>query len=113
MDHSGQYKVVILETDKAQRDYLRSIVSTWGYTPFIFEKETICLDNLSPLNPDLVISGSLPVQRTCRFINTIKIKNFQLPIMIISSDEEIRDYIGTNGFADRSAGAPLCGSRSV
>jgi hypothetical protein len=52
-------KIVILEADQQRRDYIRSLVSDRGYVPYIFEKETICLDNLQPLDPDLVISGPL------------------------------------------------------
>ena len=58
-----QSKIVILEADQYRRDYLRSIVSERGYIPYIFEKETICLDNLLPLDPDLVISGPLSNER--------------------------------------------------
>ena len=53
----AQSKIVILEADQQRREYIRSIVSDRDYIPYIFEKETICLDNLQPLDPDLVISG--------------------------------------------------------
>jgi len=94
------YKIIILETNHERRDFLRSLISGWGYTPFSFERETICLDNLSSLKPDLVIAGDLPLERTFRFINALKMRNSSLPILIISGDHTIQDFINTNGFDD-------------
>jgi len=93
-------KIVILEADQNRRDYIRSIVSNRGYVPYIFEKETSCLDNLLPLDPDLVISGPLTNDRICRFVNTVKMKNSDLPVLIISGDRSVRDSALSNGFAD-------------
>ena len=95
-----QSKIVILETDQYRRDYIRSIVSDRGYVPYIFEKETICLDNLLPLNPDLVISGPLSNDKVFRFVNTVKMINGSLPILIISGDRAVRDSARSNGFVD-------------
>ena len=93
-------KIVILEADQQRRDYIRSIVSDRGYLPYIFEKETICLDNILALDPDLVISGPLSNDRVCRFVNTVKMKNGNLPVLIISGDQTVRDSARSNGFAD-------------
>ena len=95
-----QSKIVILEAEQHRRDYIRSIVSDYGYLPYIFEKETTCLDNLLPLDPDLVISGPLPHERVCRFVNTVKMKNGNLPVLIISGDRTVRDIARSNGFVD-------------
>ena len=92
--------IVILETNPARRDFLRSILFHWGYTPISFDKETICLDNLPLLNPHLVISGSLSLERTFRFINTLKMRNDGLRILIISDDHSIQKIININGFDD-------------
>ena len=92
--------IVILETNPTRRDYLRSILSQLGYTPISFDKEAICLDNLSLLNPHLVISGSHTRERTFRFINTLKMRNNGLRILIISDDHEIQKYLNINGFDD-------------
>jgi two-component SAPR family response regulator len=54
----GAHKIIILDDNQQRRDALKSMVAEWGHTPFIFEKESRCLDNLKPLDPDLVISGS-------------------------------------------------------
>ena len=96
----GQSKIVILEADQHRRDYIRSIVSDRGYLPYIFEKETICLDNLLPLDPDLVISGPLSNERVLRFVNTVKMINGSLPILIISGDSGVREGATSNGFGD-------------
>jgi len=95
-----QSKIVILEADQYRRDYIRSIVSDRGYIPYIFEKETICLDNLLPLDPDLVISGPLSNSRVSRFVNTVKMKNCSLPVLIISGDRTLRYSADSNGFGD-------------
>jgi DNA-binding NtrC family response regulator len=95
-----QSKIVILEADQHRRDYIRSIVSGRGYVPYIFEKETICLDNLLPLDPDLVISGPLSNDRVFRFVNTVKMINGSLPILIISGDRAVRESAVSNGFGD-------------
>ena len=100
MAKSDQQKIIILETNQARRGYLRSIITGWGYKSFCFENEPICLDNLSPLNPDLVISGPLSSERTFRFINTLKMRNRRLPVLIFSSDHTVQDFINTNRFAD-------------
>ena len=94
-----RHKIVILEKNPGRRDYLKSTISGWGYTPFIFEKETICFDNLTPLNPDLVILGSLSQERTFRFINTLQMRNNSLPVLIFSSDHTIEDFIQINGYS--------------
>jgi DNA-binding NtrC family response regulator len=96
----GQSKIVILEAEQQRRDYIRSIVSDRGYLPYIFEKETICLDNLMPLDPDLVISGPLSNDRVFRFVNSVKMMNGSLPILILSGDRAVRENAVSNGFDD-------------
>jgi len=95
-----QSKIVILEADQLRRDHIKSIVANRGYVPYIFEKETICLDNLLTLDPDLVISGPLSNDRLCRFVNTVKMKNCNLPVLILSGDRSVRDDALSNGFGD-------------
>lgn len=92
--------IVILEKNPTRRDYLRSILSQLGYTPISFDKESICLDNLPLLNPHLVILGSLSLEKTFRFINTLKMRNNGLRILIISDDHAIKKFININGFDD-------------
>jgi len=93
-----QHKIVILETDQERRDALKSMVSEWGHKPFIFEKASRCLDNLEPLAPDLVISCSLSVDRASRFIHTLQLTGCGVPVVIISDDQAIQEFIETNGF---------------
>jgi len=97
---SNNNNIVILETNPTRRDYLRSTTSQLGYTPISFDRESICLDNLSLLNPHLVISGSLSLERTFRFINTLKMRNNDLRILVISDDHAIQKFININGFDD-------------
>jgi DNA-binding NtrC family response regulator len=100
MEQEKQHRVVILETNKDKRDYFRSVVSAWGDIPFLFEKETICLDNMSTLKPDLLISGTLPIQGVYRLIHTLKANGRRIPVIIVSKDPAVSDFIVIHGFAD-------------
>ena len=102
MNKTQQHKIIILESNQQRRDALKSMVAEWGHTPFIFEKESRCLDNLKPLDPDLVISGSLSADRARRFINTLQLTNYGLPVLIISDDQDILEFVDSNGFGDVS-----------
>jgi DNA-binding NtrC family response regulator len=97
-----QHKIIILENNQQRRDALKSMVTEWGHTPFIFEKESRCLDNLKPLDPDLVISGSLSIERATRFIHTIQLTNCGVPVVIISDDRDLLEFVDSNGFGDVS-----------
>ena len=100
MSPKNNNNIVILETNPISRDYLRSTISQLGYTPISFDRVSICLDNLPLLNPHLVISGSLLLERTFRFINTVKMRNNSLRILVISDDHAIKKFININGFND-------------
>ncbi|MGD9123179.1 MAG: sigma 54-interacting transcriptional regulator [Desulfobacterales bacterium] len=95
-----QHKIIILENNQQRRDALKAMLSELGHTPFIFEKESRCLDNLAPLNPDLVISGSLSADRAMRFINTLQLTKCGVPVIIISDDQNIWEFVDGNGFGD-------------
>ena len=94
----GQSKIVILEKSRVRREYLRSIVSDWGHRPFIFEKVDACLDNLRPLEPDLIISGTLPHDGMDRIVDMVKMMDGNLPLLIISSDPSLNSLTPFNGF---------------
>ena len=95
---SDKNNIVILETDPASRDYLRSIFSQWGYTPFSFDTEVIFLDNVSLLDPGIVVLSALSLERISRIINHLKFRGLDLPLLIISSDQEIQNFIEINEF---------------
>jgi len=97
---TNQHKIIILENNQQRRDALKTMVAELGHTSFIFEKESRCLDNLAPLNPDLVISGSLSADRAMRFINTLQLTKCGVPVVIISDDQHIWDFVDGNGFGD-------------
>jgi len=94
------HKIVILDNNQIRRDTLRSMVTEWGHTPFVFDKESRCLDNLKTLDPDLVISGSLSMDQARRFINTVQLANCGVPVVIISNDHDIQEFVENNGFGD-------------
>jgi DNA-binding NtrC family response regulator len=94
----NQSKIVVLEADSSRRDFLKSTFLKWGYLPFVFEKESICLDNLASLNPDLVISGSCSSDNALRFINSLKMIRYSLPVLLLADDSSVEDFISTSGF---------------
>jgi DNA-binding NtrC family response regulator len=49
-----------------------------------------------------VISGSLSVERARRFINTLQLTNCGVPMVIISDDQDILEFVDSNGFGDVS-----------
>lgn len=97
---TSQHKIVILEPKQSRRDYLKAIISDSGQLPFIFDREISCLDNLDFLRPDLVISGPLCKNRMYRFFNTAKTLNHSLPILILSNDPSVKNYVSASGFED-------------
>lgn len=94
----NQCKIVLLEADASRRDFLKSTFLRWGYIPFVFEKESICLDNLASLNPDLVISGSCTSADAIRFVNSLKIIRYSLPVLLLADDSVVEEYVNTSGF---------------
>jgi len=98
----AEHKIVILENNQQRRDTLKSMVTGWGDTPFIFEKESRCLDNLAPLNPDLVISGSLSIESAGRFLHSLQLTKCDVPVVIISDDRDLLKFLESNGFGDVS-----------
>jgi len=94
----NQSKIVLLEADSSRRDFLKSTFLRWGYLPFVFEKESICLDNLTSLDPDLVISSSGASDDTIRFVNSLKMIRYSLPVLLLADDSILEEYINTSGF---------------
>ena len=98
MNPTNQHKIVILAADQLRRNYLKSLISAWGYIPYCFEKETICLDNLSVLAPDLAVYGAPALEKIFRFVTSLRLISRKLPLLILSNNHAIQDYIDTNGF---------------
>ena len=48
----------------------------------------------------MVISGPLDKEKAYRFINTLKMIDWYLPVLTISGDTSIHDFIASNGFGD-------------
>ena len=58
------------------------------------------MDNLRPLEPDLIILGSLSHGRMNHFINNIKMMNSNLPMLILASDPSSKSSASYKGFKD-------------
>lgn len=95
----NQPKIVILEADQLHRNYLRAMISAWGYITYCFEKETICLDNLEALAPDLAVCSASVPEKLFRFVASARLINRKLPILILTDAPAIHDYVHANGFS--------------
>ena len=94
------HKIVILDEDLHRRNFLRSVINETGAVPFFFDRATICLDNVAPISPDLVIAGPLPKNQAYRFILSLKLKDQRLPVVVFSGDDDVHNFIQHNGFQD-------------
>ncbi len=89
-------KIIILDRDSAHKDYLRAVVSQAGDIAFCFQQETTCLDNLFQLDPELIVMGSFPQDRSIRFMNALRAIDWDLPVIMISEDPVVRRYHSAN-----------------
>ncbi len=90
--------LVIVDPIESSRNYLRFLTSQWGYLPFCFDRETICLDNLKGMNPALVIHTSPNLDSASRMVHALKMISSALPILVISADTAAGVTLGANGF---------------
>ncbi|MBW2043152.1 MAG: sigma-54-dependent Fis family transcriptional regulator [Deltaproteobacteria bacterium] len=100
MSENNHSKVVILDPAEPSRDYLRLMMSGWGYPSFCFDRQTICLDNLQELDPALVILKSLSLSSASRMIHAVKTIAPGLPALVISNDTATENALVANGFED-------------
>ncbi len=96
MELSTPRKIIILDQNSAHKDYLRSVVTQAGVLAFCFQQETTCLDNLFQLDPALIVMGSFPQDRSIRFMNALRAIGWELPVIIISEDPAVRQYLTVN-----------------
>lgn len=100
MSRTEQKKIVILEKDHVQRDFLRSVFSANSDLAFCFDRVTSCFDNLAQLNPDLIVVGSFPRKGILRFINAHKATRCNLPSLLMTQDIEIKKYLQISGVSN-------------
>jgi DNA-binding NtrC family response regulator len=100
MSEFEKKRIVFIENDSKRRNHLRSLLNVSGYIPFFFDNEIICLDNLDNLKADLVIVGALPMIRIIRFLNGFEKKKYRLPVLMLSNDSHIQDFIKENFYLD-------------
>ena len=96
MEISRPKKIIILEPNAAHKDYLRSVVSHAGDLAFCFKQEASCLDNLFQLDPALIVMGSFPKERSIRFMNALRAIDCELPVILLSQDPAVRQYLAVN-----------------
>ncbi len=100
MSRTEQKKIVILEKDHVQRDFLRSVFSAKSDLAFCFDRVVSCFDNLEQLNPDLIVVGSFPRKGILRFINAHKATHCNLPSLLMTQDIEIKKYLQISGVSN-------------
>ena len=90
-------KIIIIEQNPTQKDYLRAMFAQDGNLAFCFQQETTCLDNLVQVDPELIVMGAMPSERGIRFMNALQAVNCYLPVIMFSKDPAIRQYLSVNG----------------
>ncbi|MBT8352433.1 MAG: hypothetical protein KJO26_14535, partial [Deltaproteobacteria bacterium] len=90
-------KIIIIEQNPSQKDYLRALLAKDGSLAFCFQQETTCLDNLFQLDPELIVMGAIPSDRGIRFMNALQAVNCYRPVIMFSDDPAIRKYLSING----------------
>jgi len=96
MLNAEQKKIVIIEKDHVKRDFLRSVVAESTGLSFCFDRVASCFDNLTQLNPDLIVVGSFSRKGLLRFINAHNATNCNLPSLLMTQDSEIKKYLELN-----------------
>lgn len=96
MTLSTRKKIIIIEQNPTYKDYLRSMISEEGGLGFCFQQETTCLDNLFQLDPELIVMGNFPQERSIRFMNALRAIDCNLPVIIFSEDPTVRNYMSVN-----------------
>ncbi len=90
-------KIIIIEQNPTQKDYLRAMFAQAGNLAICFQQETTCLDNLFQLDPELIVMGAMPAERGIRFMNALQAVDCYLPVIMFSKDPAIRQYLSVNG----------------
>ncbi len=93
MDQAGHHKIIILEENQAQRDFLKSVVEDSGGLAFVFDKETTFFNNFKPIDADLIIFRSSSVDKVSRIINTAIVLNYQKAIIIVTDQSAVQHFI--------------------
>jgi len=90
-------KIIIIEQNPSQKDYLRALLAKDGSLAFCFQQETTCLDNLFQLDPELIVMGAIPSDRGIRFMNALQAVECYRPVIMFSDDPAIQKYLSING----------------
>jgi len=98
MGAGGQNKIIVLEADRIRRDTLKSLLAEGGHLTYSFDDEKNCLDNLLAISPDLVVARSFSNQEGDRFVNSLKWMNADLPLLLISDDLSLNEFVEAAGF---------------
>lgn len=77
--------IVIFAKSFGERDYLRGVLSPKNKKIFIFENESICFDNLSSIDPQLILLRSDSIEVILRFISALNALKIDSELLIISS----------------------------
>jgi len=90
-------KIIIIEQNPIQKDYLKAMFTQDGNLAFCFQQETTCIDNLFQLDPELIVLGDISSERCIRFMNALQAVNCYSPVIMFSKDPTIRQYLSVNG----------------
>jgi len=95
MANSNHNKIVILEENQVQKDFLKATVEDTGHLAFVFDKETTFFNNILPIDADLIIFRSASIDKASRILNTLLFLNYHKPVIVISEKSDVRHFIGS------------------
>lgn len=78
------------------RNYLRNLVSRFGFSVVCFENECICYDNLKSIQPDIVVVETDYPEVVWRFIFALHAIEAVIPLVVVS-DRLKKDSFCNNG----------------
>jgi DNA-binding NtrC family response regulator len=92
----NQATAVVLNKDQNQREEIRSRLSHCGVLSICFKDEWICLENIHHIEPSFAVLGTDSCRQLSRFVNLSKAIKSNFPIMVLSQENNIADFVGNN-----------------
>ena len=91
-----QATAVILDREQNQREEIRTRLSRCGVLPICFKDQWICLENIHHIEPGFAVLRTDSFERLSRFVNLSKAIKSNFPIMVLSKENRIEDYVRNN-----------------
>jgi DNA-binding NtrC family response regulator len=92
----AQPTAVVLDQNQLRRDQIRTSLFRCGVMPICFCDEWICLENMQHIRPGFAVIRTDSATRVSRFVNLSKAINKDFPIIVLSGQSRVEEYIRGN-----------------